>query len=75
LLRQIDENGKRFFRYRPTHRILHQVVCRETGQILALVDDISVDHVASALRSQGLMLADAPITLQVQCIAKVEQTM
>ena len=51
LLRQVDENGKRFFRYRPTHQILHQVVCRDTGQVLALVDDISVDHVASALRT------------------------
>lgn len=67
LLRQVDEHGKRFFRFRPSSRALHRIVCSDTGCVLALTDDISPDHLASVLRSQGLMLTDAPMTVQVQC--------
>lgn len=69
LLRQVDGNGRRFFRLRPDERMLHRIVCRDTGRVLAETDDISVEHLTAILRSQGLMLADAPITIQIQCQA------
>ncbi|HEY0295459.1 MAG TPA: transcriptional repressor [Bordetella sp.] len=75
LLRRVDGNGKRFFRLRPDDHVLHRIVCRDTGRLLAMTDDTSQGHLASVLRSQGLMLADAPMTVQVRCVEKTDQAM
>ncbi|ALM84381.1 Fur family transcriptional regulator [Bordetella sp. N] len=74
LLRLVDENGKRFFRMREDDHALHRIVCSETGRLLALTDDISPAHLACVLRGKGLMLAEARLTVQVTCVAEVEDT-
>jgi len=71
LLRLVDENGKRFFRLREDDATLHRIVCRVTGRLLALTDDISPAHLACVLRGKGLMLAEATLTVQVSCVADV----
>lgn len=67
LLRQVNDSGKRFFRYRQGRHCLHRIVCHDTGRELAVTDDISLEHLADILRSQGLILADDPVTVHVRC--------
>lgn len=64
--RRLDTQGKQLFRLRPDEQTLHRIVCDETGELLALTEDISPEHVSRLLDTQGLALTDACITVRVK---------
>ncbi|OZI30818.1 hypothetical protein CAL29_22835 [Bordetella genomosp. 10] len=70
LMRETDDNGKRFYRVRPasgSDPALHRVEC-ETGEAFGFVDDGLREHLARVLRDRGLLLTEGPITVRVPCV-------
>ncbi|HEY0294370.1 MAG TPA: transcriptional repressor [Bordetella sp.] len=70
LVRETDDNGKRFYRIRPagSNPALHKIECHTTGDTFQFVDETLREHVARALRDRSLLLTESVITVQVQCV-------